>query len=82
MWEREVDFFDYIGEYVPTPLFMKSLFIDESFDYFDEQAAFDQSLMRAQLFDFMRDNVSKAQFYGALEQAGYRIAGYELAKVA
>ena len=82
MWEREVDFFDYIGEYVPTPLFMKSLFIDESFDYFDEQAAFDQSLMRSQLFDFTRDNVSKAQFYGALEQAGYRISGYELVKFA
>jgi len=82
MWEREVDFFDYIDQFTPTPLFMKSLFIDESFDYFDEQSAFDQSLMRMQLFDFMRDNVSKAQFYGALEQGGYRIAGYELAQIA
>jgi DNA phosphorothioation-associated putative methyltransferase len=82
MWEREVDFFDYIGDFAPTPLFLKSLFIDESFDYFDEQSAFDKSLMQTGLFDFMRDNVSKAQFYGALEQASYRIEGYELAQVA
>ena len=81
MWEREVDFFDYIGEFVPTPLLMKSLFINESFDYFNEQSDFDQSLMRTQLFDFTRDIVSKAQFYGTLERAGYRITGYELAQV-
>jgi DNA phosphorothioation-associated putative methyltransferase len=82
MWEREVDFFDYIGQFTPTPLFMKSLYIDESFDYFEEQSNFDQSLMRTRLFDFMRDNVTKAQFYGATEQAGYRIEGYELVAVA
>ena len=82
MWEREVDFFDYIGEFTPTPLFMKSLYIDETFEYFSEQSAFDQALMRTQLFDFMRDNVSKAQFNGTLEQAGYLIKGYELACVA
>lgn len=82
MWEREVDFFDYIGSFVPTPLFMKSLFIDESFDFFEEQSAFDQVLMRTQLFDFMRDNVTKAQFYGALDQSGYKIKGYELTQVA
>ena len=72
----------YIGEFTPTPLLLKSLYIDETFDYFEEQASFDQSLMRTQMFDFMRDNVSKAQFYGALEQAGYGIMGYELAKIA
>jgi DNA phosphorothioation-associated putative methyltransferase len=82
MWEREVDYFDYVDQFVPTPLFMKSLYIDESFDYYEEQAAFDQELMRTRLFDFMRDNVSKAQFHAALEQARYRINGYELAQVA
>lgn len=82
MWEREVDFFDYVGEFTPTPLFMKSLFINETFEYFSEQSSFDQALMRTHLFDFMRDKVSKAQFNGALEQAGYRIKGYELERVA
>lgn len=82
MWEREVDFFDYVGEFTPPPLFLKSLYIDESFDIYDEQSAFDRELMRTQLFDFMRDRVTRSQFYGALDQSGYRIKGYELAKTA
>jgi len=82
MWEREVDFFDYVGEFTPVPLFMKSLFINETFEYFSEQSSFDQALMRTHLFDFMRDRISKTQFNGALEQAGYRVKGYELERVA
>ncbi len=81
MWEREVEFFDYIGHFVPTPLFMKSLFIDESFECFEEQSVFDKALMRTQLFDFARDNVSKAEFYEALERTGYRIEGYKLEQI-
>ena len=80
MWEREVDYFDYIGQFTPTPLFLKSLFIDETFDYFEEQSAFDQALMRTKLFDFIRDNVPKDKFYSALENQGYRIEGYQLAR--
>ena len=80
MWERRVDFFYYVEQYAPTPLFMKSLFIDETFDCYEEQSMFDKALMKTRLFDFMRDRVTKAQFYDALEQARLCVRGYELAR--
>ena len=82
LWQRDVEFYDYVGQYTPTPLLMKSLFIDESFDYFDEQCGFDRALMQAALIDTSSHVITKDQFYGALARDGYRIEGYELVKVA
>lgn len=80
MWSRDVEFFDYVGQFTPTPLLMKSLFVDETFEFFEEQSRFDRALMKTQLFDFTRDQLTKNQLYGELSQAGYRFEGYELVK--
>jgi DNA phosphorothioation-associated putative methyltransferase len=82
LWERQVDFFDYVGDFVPQPLYFKSLYIDDRFEYFQDQTKFDQELMRSKLFDFANDDPTRELFYGALKGAGYRINGYELCKAA
>jgi len=82
LWEREIDFFDYIGQFTPQPLFLKSLYLSEDSDIYKEQEAFDGALMKTKLFDFLRDPPSRDVFYQSLRGSGYRIQGYELQQTA
>lgn len=82
LWERDIDYFDYIGKFIPQPLYLKSLYLTEDMDIYEEQEAFDRALMRTGLFDFLREPPIRDKFYQALNQSGYQIHGYELKKAA
>jgi len=82
LWEREIDYFDYIGKFTPQPLYLKSLYLAEDMDIYKEQELFDRALMKTGLFEFLREPPKRDTFYETLNQSGYQIQGYELKKAA
>ena len=82
LWHREVEFFDYMGEFEPVPLFMKSLYLSEDNEIYQDQADFDGLLLNSRLFDFSQNPPTRKTFYESLRANNLMIYGYELRKVA
>lgn len=78
--EQQIDFFDYIGEYLSPFLYLKSYYLGKDFPFYEEQRKFDESLRKLELFDLSGYGPSKEVFYTLLEQHGYEIRGFELLK--
>lgn len=79
LWHRKIDYFDYIAGYAPPPLLMKSLYLPEDHEHFDEQSIFDGRLMKSGLFDISNPHPARSEFESALEMKGLEVRGFELA---
>lgn len=78
LWTQKVDFFDYIDEFSPKPLYLKSMFLDDQFSDFVKQKAFDEKL---KLFGYApetphfgpsRDELDRMLLKDGLTIKGYR----------
>ena len=77
LWRQRVEFFDYVGEYRPKPLYWKSKFIDETVDDYAKQRSFDDKLA---LYGFAPKNPSfgpeRKELDALLVKQGLQIRGY------
>ena len=80
LWKQKIRFYDYVGPFIPVPLYLKSRFISENIQNFSEQQKFDASLVRTNVFDFDRETPSKELLTHKLNAAGYLIDGYHIIK--
>jgi len=64
--EQDIDFFDYVGNYEPQPLYLKSKYLAPDTKYFLKQEKFDQQLIDLNLFDFSRFGPKKNEFSSVL----------------
>ena len=82
LWRQWVQYFDYVGEFKPHPLYFKSMFIDDTFPDFKKQTSFDEKL---DLYGLAPENPSfglaKEQLDGVLRERGYEIRGYRFYQV-
>jgi len=76
--EQDIDFFDYVGEYQPQPLYFKSCYIPQDFPNYKLQRKFDGQLSNLNLFDFTGFGPKKDEFNKIIAAAGWRIIGYNL----
>jgi DNA phosphorothioation-associated putative methyltransferase len=60
--EQDLDYFEYGGQYPPTPLFFKSRYINEEFPGYAEQLEFDRNLLKLGIVDQDGFGPSDAQF--------------------
>jgi DNA phosphorothioation-associated putative methyltransferase len=75
---QDIDFFDYVGEYQPQPLYLKSLYIPESYPCFDKQRKFDAKLLKTELFDLSGFGPKRDVFYEVLEANKLAVRGFQL----
>lgn len=78
LWARRTEYFDYIAGFVPPPLLMKSLFLPEDHEIFEDQATFDGRLMKEGLFDIANPHPTRSEFETRLSMKGFRVQGYDL----
>lgn len=78
LWHRTVHYFDYIGEFAPPPLLMKSLFLPEDSGAFERQAGFDARLVKLGLFDPQAPHPSRSEFEDKLRAKGVAIVGFDI----
>lgn len=81
LWHRRIDYFDYIAGFAPPPLLMKSLYLPEDHERFDEQSRFDGRLMKSGLFDISNPHPTRNEFESALEIKGFEVRGFDLAQL-
>ncbi|GLP96997.1 DNA phosphorothioation-associated putative methyltransferase [Paraferrimonas sedimenticola] len=81
--EQDVDFFDYVDDYSPQPLYQKSRFLDDSFDDYSKQRTFDKKLEK---LDVLASNSEYGpdldELQLRLKQQGMTIKGYRFYKMA
>jgi DNA phosphorothioation-associated putative methyltransferase len=77
--EQDIDFFDYTGEYVPQPLYLKSRVVPHDFPNFAKQLEFDEALVNLELFDFSGFGPSRETFYRTLADNGYSVKAFSIA---
>lgn len=77
LWNLRVDYYDYVDEFTPIPLYHKSKFIDHSFEDFEKQKSFDEKL---DLYGFAPEHPSfgprRDELDRQLRAAGLEIRGY------
>lgn len=78
--EQDIDFFDYVGEYQPQPLYLKSRYIPEDFPHYEKQRKFDEKLLKSALFDLSGFGPKKDELYAILEEQGYKVREFQLVK--
>ena len=78
LWQRKVEYFDYIGPFEPRPLLFKSLYLPESSEHYDSQAEFDRQLMKLGIFNATSEGPARQEFYRKLRQTGYYIRDFQL----
>lgn len=78
LWRRRTDFYDYIGEYAPPPLLMKSLFMSEDLENFALQAEFDREALRCGLYDPSNRHPSREEFLAIMKRKELTIDGFRL----
>jgi len=64
--EQDIDFFDYLGDYEPQPLYLKSQYLEPNSKEYKKQKEFDQQLLNLDLFDFSGFGPKKSEFYTIL----------------
>ena len=80
--DQEVDYFDYVGPFVPPLLYWKSRMIDPSFSDFKKQISFDKKLYKLKVVeDDMDFGPEEKELHFALRQQGLEIRGYRFYKV-
>ncbi len=79
---RHIDFFEYGDKFPPQPIYLKSRFIYEGFDHYDEQKTFDLKLEALNLFDFSEFGPSREMFSTTLKQIELEVKGFTLTPAA
>ena len=79
--EQKIDFFDYVGEYIPQPLYLKSRYIPEDFPNYTKQKKFDAKLLKINLFDFLGYGPTREVFYTTLRASGYKIRSFQIISI-
>ena len=75
--DQEIDFFDYVEPYTPSPLYWKGEVIDESFPDFKKQLGFDRRLRSFGLLDESSEHgVDRGELDFMLLERGFKIQGY------
>ncbi|WP_068740006.1 DNA phosphorothioation-associated putative methyltransferase, partial [Oleiphilus sp. HI0117] len=76
--DQDVDFFDYVENFQPPPLFGKSKLIDDSFSDYKKQSGFDKKLL-----SILQQPLPKTapELKKLLNSKGYQIRGYRFYKV-
>ena len=75
--DQEIDFFDYVEPYTPSPLYWKGEVIDESFPDFKKQLGFDRRLRSFGLLDASSEHgVDRGELDFMLLERGFKIQGY------
>lgn len=80
LWQSDIEYYDYVGEYEPQALVFKSLYLSEDDDLYADQERFDNQLMATGIFESLTPQISRSGFKAALQGHGYRISGYEIAR--
>jgi len=75
---QEIDFFDYVDEYQPQPLYLKSRYIPEDFPNYEKQRKFDEKLLKTQLFDLSGFGPKRDEFYTVLGSHRLTVRGFQL----
>jgi DNA phosphorothioation-associated putative methyltransferase len=78
--KQDLAIFDYEGIYEPPYLYRKSRLINEEFQNFAEQGAFEEALDEAGLMQFTGYGPSPSEFDRSLEERRYAIEGFELVR--
>jgi DNA phosphorothioation-associated putative methyltransferase len=77
LWHLRVDYFDYVDEFKPKPLYWKSKFIDAGDQDYNKQKAFDEKLA---LYGLAPKNPNfgpdRKELDMSLASAGFQIRGY------
>lgn len=76
--DLDIDYFAYGEDYEPPFLYRKSRTINEEFERYPEQLAFDQALDALQLFDLDGYGPPPAQFLETLVRHRWAVEGFEL----
>ena len=75
--KQEIDFFDYVEPYVPPPLYWKGSVIDETFDDFKKQRAFDKKLEAMKIISHDQEfGMDRGELDCHLKDRGLQIRGY------
>lgn len=75
---QDLNIFDYTSSFEPPYLYRKSRFINEEFQNYAEQVAFEESLDEAKLMEFTGYGPSVAEFDRILEKRRYAVDGFQL----
>jgi DNA phosphorothioation-associated putative methyltransferase len=78
--DLDIDYFAYGEVYEPPFLYRKSRYINEEFERYPEQLAFDQALDDLQLFDLSGYGPPPALFQETLAQRRWTLDGFELVR--
>jgi DNA phosphorothioation-associated putative methyltransferase len=78
--EQDIDFFDYVGEFQPQPLYNKSLYIDENFHDYSDQIEFDKQLEKIGIKTYGEKGPSAESLKTQLRSLGYLLDGYRICK--
>ena len=78
--KQDMDVFDYSGPYEPPYLYRKSRFINEEFQNYAEQLAFEEALDNAGLMTFSGYGPSATEFDQLLETRRYVVDGFALVR--
>jgi DNA phosphorothioation-associated putative methyltransferase len=78
--KQDMEVFDYSDRYEPPFLYRKSRFINEEFQNFAEQLAFEEALDNASLMDFSGYGPSVTEFEQLLETRRYACDGFALVR--
>jgi DNA phosphorothioation-associated putative methyltransferase len=77
MRDQEVDFFDYVAPFKPPLLYWKTKYINDSFEYFKKQQAFDKKLATTGIMSQDREfGPIRQELDQQLRELGLQIKGY------
>jgi len=79
---REINVFDYSGDYEPQPLYFKSRFIPRGYHKFDAQLAFDKKLAGLHALDFSGFGPSARELQAVLSDLQLSIHRFDLLQAA
>jgi DNA phosphorothioation-associated putative methyltransferase len=81
MREQRIDFFTYSADRESQLLFLKSRYMSSDQPGYEQQKAFDASLVGLGLFDFSNYGPKAETFYSLLNAAGYSVNGFRIYKI-
>ncbi|MBT8123627.1 MAG: DNA phosphorothioation-associated putative methyltransferase, partial [Gammaproteobacteria bacterium] len=76
--EQDIEYFDYVDDYEPPNLYLKSRYINEEFPRYPEQVLFEEQLDELGLLDFTGYGPSPSEFTNTIRMHRLEIDGYEL----
>ena len=79
--DQDVDYFDYVGPFVPPLLYWKSRVIDPSFSDFKKQISFEKKLLNLDIVaNDMNFGLSQKELDATLKGKGFEVRGYRFYK--